>query len=318
MSHHGMPSAVNMSRRTALGGIAAIGATALALRLGPHGQVSAQSGTPVITTAIEDYPEVVITATEYHLDLPTSIPAGPTRLTLKNAGSVGHNAMFLRVNEGTALAELQAALAMPDFGPIFAASTSFGGPEVDPGLQATTIVDLAPGQYVVMCILPDDEGMPHYLMGMQTPVEVTEAANTMATPAAESTVALVDFGFEEMPMQVASGRRIWEVSNVGEQIHELLIMRLSPGVSFDDVRAMLDLAPAATPETLVEATPDAAEAAGPPFMIVAGAAPMSPGQTAWPVLDLEAGEHFTICYLPDPATGAPHFALGMIMPLAVS
>ena len=62
---------------------------------------------------------------------------------------------------------------------------------------------------------------------------------------------------------------------------------------------------------------DAAAAVGPPFMIVAGAAPMSPGQTAWPVLDLEAGEHFTICYLPDPATGAPHFALGMIMPLAV-
>jgi hypothetical protein len=104
---------------------------------------------------------------------------------------------------------------------------------------------------------------------------------------------------------------------VGEQVHELLIMRQAPGVSFDDVRVMLELVPAATPETLVEATPEAAAAAGPPFALIAGAAPMSPGQTNWLVLDLEAGEHFAICFLPDPATGAPHFALGMLMPFTV-
>jgi hypothetical protein len=316
VSNHVMCSPSRISRRTALGGIGALGA-AVALGLDSRGRAVDQSGTPGAALTTEDYPEVVITASEYRFDLPASIPAGLTRVTLKNEGAEGHDAMFMRVNDGATLAQLQAALTTPDFGPIFAASTSFGGPEVDAGLQATTIVDLAPGQYMVICVIPDDDGMPHYLMGMQAPLEVTEAAATMARPAAETTVELVEFGFDAMPTHVAPGQQVWEVSNVGEQIHELLIMRQAPGVSFDDVRTMLEIAPAATPEALVEATPAAAEAAGPPFAIIAGAAPMSPGQTNWLVLDLEAGEHFAICFLPDPDTGAPHFALGMIMPFTV-
>jgi hypothetical protein len=302
MSHHAKCSPPRISRRIALG---VVGTAAVALGLDSRGRVVAQSGTPGGALVADDYPEVVITATEYRFDLPTSIPAGLTRVTLKNEGAEGHDAMFMRVNDGATLAQLQAALTTPDFGPIFAASTSFGGPEVDAGLQATTIVDLAPGQYMVICVIPDDDGMPHYLMGMQAPLEVTEAAATMARPAAETTVELVEFGFDAMPTHVAPGQQVWEVSNVGEQIHELLIMRQAPGVSFDDVRLMLEIAPAATPE------------AGPPFAIIAGAAPMSPGQTNWLVLDLEAGEHFAICFLPDPDTGAPHFALGMIMPFTV-
>jgi hypothetical protein len=311
-----LQSSSSLSRRTALGGVGAA-AAAIGLGPGPLGRALARAGTPVASAPLEDYPEVVITATEYRFDLPTSIPAGLTRVNLKNEGAEGHDAMFMRVNDGATLAQLQAALTTPDFGPIFAASTSFGGPEVDAGLQATTIVDLAPGQYMVICVIPDDDGMPHYLMGMQAPLEVTEAAATMARPAAETTVDLVEFGFDAMPTHVAPGQQVWEVSNVGEQIHELLIMRQAPGVSFDDVRTMLEIAPAATPEALVEATPAAAEAAGPPFAIIAGAAPMSPGQTNWLVLDLEAGEHFAICFLPDPDTGAPHFAPGMIMPFTV-
>lgn len=314
MSHHALDLPSRISRRVALG---VVGAAAVALGLDPWGRAAAQSGTPGAALASEDYPEMVITASEYRFDLPASIPAGLTRVTLKNEGSEGHDAMFMRVNDGATLAELQAALTTPDFGPIFAASTSFGGPEVDAGLQATTIVDLAPGQYMVICVIPDDDGMPHYLMGMQAPLDVTEATATMARPVAETTVELVEFGFAAMPMQIGPGQQVWEVSNVGEQIHELLIMRQAQGVSFEDVRTMLELAPAATPETLVEATPDAAQAAGPPFAIIAGAAPMSPGQTNWLVLDLEAGKHFAICFLPDPDTGAPHFALGMIMPLTV-
>ena len=87
---------------------------------------------------------------------------------------------------------------------------------------------------------------------------------------------------------------------------------------FDDVQVLLELIPAATPETLVEATAESAEAPGPPFSIVGGVAPVSPGQTTWMVLDLEASQHFAICVLPDSATGAPHVALGMIMPLTVT
>jgi hypothetical protein len=35
-------------------------------------------------------------------------------------------------------------------------------------------------------------------------------------------------------------------------------------------------------------------------------------------LDLAAGDHFAICFVPDFETGAPHFALGMIAPFTVA
>jgi uncharacterized cupredoxin-like copper-binding protein len=245
-----LQSSSSLSRRTALGGVGAA-AAAIGLGPGPLGRALARAGTPVASAPLEDYPEVVITATEYRFELPASIPAGLTRLTLKNDGDEGHDAMFLRVNDGATLADLQAALKAPDFGPIFALSTSLGGPEVDAGLQATTIVNLQPGHYMVVCVIPDDAGMPHYLMGMQAPLEVTETASDQAAPATDATVDLVEFGFAAMPMHVAAGAQVWEVANVGEQVHELLIMRQAAGVSFTDVQVMLELVPAATPETLV-------------------------------------------------------------------
>jgi uncharacterized cupredoxin-like copper-binding protein len=301
-----------ISRRTALAGLGAAG-LGVALGLGGRlGHAAAQQATP----PAEDYPEVVITAADYHLDLPASIPGGLTRLTLNNEGPSTHHAMFLRVNEGATLTDLEAALTQPDLGPVFAVSTSFGGPEVNPGRQATVIMDLQPGQYMVICLIPDAVGMPHFLMGMQTPVEVTAATGASSTPVADGTVELIDFGFGQMPMQVTPGRHVWKVTNSGQQLHEFLVMRQDPGVTFAQVQAFLQPAPEATPGALVEATPEAV-ARPEPFGIIGGAAPMSPGQTTWSVLDLEAGEHFVICFLPDPASGAPHFALGMLMPFTV-
>ena len=125
MAHDLGRSPSNLNRRVVLGGVGAT--AAVALSLGSLGRAVARAGTPVASGAIEDYPEVVITATEYRLDLPASIPAGLTRVTLNNEGAEGHDAMFLRVNDGASLADLQAALKAPDFGPIFALSTSFGG-----------------------------------------------------------------------------------------------------------------------------------------------------------------------------------------------
>ncbi len=305
----------SFSRRAAVAGGVGLGLTAGFLR-GAVGQTLAQEGTPA--AALDAYPEVVITAKEYHLDVPASIPGGLTRLTLKNEGVTGHHAMFLRLNDGSAFADLEAALTRPDLGAVFAVSTSVGGPEVDAGLTATAIVDLLPGRYMAICLIPDATGTPHYMMGMQTPVEVTAGAVGTA-PTTDATVEMVDFGFEAMPMTVAPGRHVWEVVNVGEQLHQFLVMRQEPGVTFDQVLAILQPAPAATPGTLTEATPEVAAAAGPePWKIIGGAAPMSSGQTTWSVLDLEAGEHFAICFIPDPATGAPHFALGMLMPFTVA
>jgi hypothetical protein len=35
-------------------------------------------------------------------------------------------------------------------------------------------------------------------------------------------------------------------------------------------------------------------------------------------LDLTVGDYLAICFIPELATGAPHYALGMIMPFTVA
>lgn len=275
----------------------------LALRPGWAAIASAQDATP---SSISDYPEVIITATEFHLDLPDTLPGGFTKLTLHNQGALGHHAMFLKLNDGVTLDEFDASLESPDLGAILSKATSLGGPEVDTGLQASVILDLVPGQYVVFCLIPDAENIPHYMHGMHVPLTVTETVDRPA-PAADATVELVDFGFGDMPMQTSPGTHIWEVTNAGEQLHEFLVMRQADGVTYDEIVAELQ-APPGTPAP-----------AGPPsHWIAGGAAPMSPGETNYSILELEAGNYFTICFIPDPATGAPHFTLGMMMPFTVA
>jgi hypothetical protein len=277
----------------------------------------AQDGTPVASSVAEDYPELVVVAADFSFALPASIPGGFTRLTMQNDGALDHHAMFMRVNDGATLAELQETLTQPDPVPIFGVATSLGGPEVGPGGRASVIADLEPGQYMVICVIPEADGTPHYMMGMQAPLEVTEPAGETSPPQADLTVELVDFAFAMPAMAIAAGPQIWEAPNVGEQVHEMVILRLAEVVSFEQVQAMLSPEAMATPTVGAAAFPAAAMSGSPPFFAIGGVAPMNPDYTSWAVLDLEAGDYIAICFVPDPATGLPHFALGMIMPFAV-
>jgi hypothetical protein len=284
------------------------------------GRAMAQESTPAGAAGVEVYPELVVTAVEYAFAMPESTPAGLTRLTMQNDGAEDHHAMFMRLHDDADFAALEAAMSEPDLGQIFALADSVGGPVVASGLQASVIADLEPGQYMVICVIPDAEGMPHYMMGMYAPLEVTAAEGETAPPATDTTVELVDFAFEMPTMEFTAGQHIWDVPNVGEYMHELVVLRLAEGVTADQLQPVLDaMAPAATPEGAVagEASPEAAMSGPPPFTAIGGVAPMSPGYANWTVLDLEAGEYLAICFVPDPATGQPHFALGMLMPLSV-
>jgi plastocyanin len=264
--------------------------------------------------AAGDYRKLDVTATDYAFKLPGRISAGYTEITLHNEGSEEHHAMFMRLNQGTTAAEFLKTAQEKDPAALFALASSAGGPgSVDHGQASTVIANLTPGEYFVICIVPDAQGMPHYKMGMLAPLTVTRAATTGSSPAADLTIDLVDFAFGKLPRQVHKGKRVWKVLNTGAQLHEMVINRLAPGVTFEQAKAVL-IAPSAAKKT--DSTKPAAIAAA-PFDAVAGVAPMSPRSLNWAVLDLEDGEYFAICYVPDPRTGTPHFDLGMIAPLTV-
>lgn len=92
-------------------------------------------------------------------------------------------------------------------------------------------------------------------------------------------------------------------------------------MTFEHVQAILmaeggSATPAAEMEGMDASTLMAAQA--PPCEAVTGWAPESPDTGGWIVADLEPSDYFAICFIPDSASGAPHFALGMIRAFTVA
>jgi uncharacterized cupredoxin-like copper-binding protein len=279
-----------------------LGAAGLVAVLPAHAASSARQ-----TAA--DYPRLEITARDYRFELPARVSAGYTEITLTNAGPATHHAMFMRLHPGKTVDDFMKIAQHEDVGALFSISTSAGGPgSVDQGQKSTAILNLTPGQYVVICIVPGADGMPHYKMGMLAPLTVSQATQKGKPPAASMTIDLVDFSFANLPGRVEAGRQIWKVVDTGKQLHEIILNRIAPGVSFAQIE-----------KTLMAAPPDSASthAGPPPFVGMAGIAPMNTGETNWAVLDLTPGDYFAICFVPDIKTGKPHFELGMIMPFTV-
>lgn len=276
-------------------------------------------------------PQAVYAASEYAFDGPTQLTAGLNRLIMRNDGEMEHHAMFLRLNDGKTVADFAAA-AQQGLGEMLAVVTGVGGPgSIGPGRATTVILDLAAGDYLVVCLIPDADGVPHMAKGMLLPVQVAEGSATPeagatapAAPTADVTIEMGDFAFAGITESVSPGSKVWEVVNVGEQLHEVVIYQLASGVDQAQVEAVLDItggteggAAAASPMAGMEyEEAPAAEAspasAGVPFNPVAGFAPTSPGTSGWIQFDLAKGSYFAVCFVPDMASGAPHFMLGMI------
>ncbi len=300
-----------LSRRTAMKGLlAASAAGAFAAHgIGAFAQEAAPGGS--------EYPEVVIVGTEFAFDMPATVEGGWTRITLDNQNAaMDHHAMLMRVNDGSTLEDLGAALQSGDFGAIFAVSTSVGGPMAGPGGMGTVIANLEPGQYMAICVIPDDQGVPHAALGMVAEFEVTEAVEAEA-PVADARIELMEMMFHGTPEEIAAGPAVWEVENLGVQLHEMFVAQIAPGFTYEQVSGMLLTPPDATPEGMDHASPEAAMMA-PPFTSVGGVAPMSTGYTNYVPFDFAPGEYFAICFVPDPESGAPHAALGMIMGFTVA
>ena len=320
-----------LTRRSAVRAAGAVGAAGLLAARGRHSVRAQAAGDPF------DYPDLSIAAVDYAFEMPATAEAGWTHVLLDNRGMMDHHAMFLRPHEGSTIEDVRAALGGGDFAALFATATSAGGPNVGPGHQASVAMDLEAGQYLVVCVIPNDEGVPHFALGMQAVLEVTEGAAGSAPPEADAAVNLVEMAFQGLPTDATAGTHVWEVANAGAQLHEVVVLRLADGVTIDRAIQIFgeppaSASPVASPiadhtmaspvaSPIVDqtvASPAAEAMAGPPFAAIGGIAPVSPGGTNYAVLELAAGDHIAICFVPDAQTGAPHFAMGMIAGFTVS
>jgi len=267
----------------------------MALMLAACGSVATSS------QAASAIPEITIKADDYSFDAPDQIEAGLVKVNLVNDGQEPHHAQMVRLNDGVTLEQFQAALQEGEAA-AFPLIAFVGGPGlVDPGLGSQVTLDLTPGQYLLLCFVPSHDGVPHLAKGMVRPIEVvaTETKNEIAKIEADTAVTLLDFSFT-MPAEFKAGPQIWEITNEGQQPHEIMLVKLAEGKTIADIQAFME-APHGTP----------------PFSQIGGFQAINPGASGWLNLDLTPGEYVALCHVPDPASGKAHEELGMVMPFSV-
>lgn len=259
-------------------------------------------GTSALVGAQESVPEVVITATEYNFEMPDEIAAGPTRLVLRNGGMELHHAQLFKLLDGVTMDTVISALENEDLGTIFMSTSLEGGPSLaGPGGNASVVVNLTPGTYLLTCFVESPEGVPHLALGMMKSFEVT--GDVMGTvPAADATVGLVDFAFK-LPEKITAGSHLWEVVNEGPQLHEMALVRLEEGATEEDLLGFF--------------TSEEAPTGPPPFSPAGGVQALSVGTANTTTVTFEPGTYVAFCAIPDAASGQPHFLLGMVQSFTV-
>lgn len=114
---------------------------------------------------------VTVTATDYALESLDTLPAGAVTLRLVNRGKEFHHLWVARLDDGKTVEDLSAALKTP--GPLPAWVRDMGGPNAPaPGGESNGTVLLAPGNYVLACLIPSSDGVPHLMKGMVRPLTV--------------------------------------------------------------------------------------------------------------------------------------------------
>ena len=246
---------------------------------------------------------VTFTAADFNYTGPDSIPAGVTTIQLVNSGQQPHHMFMFKLDEGKTGQDLMGAMQSPEAKmPEWAEAV--GGPNAaEPGKTIAATLPLEAGNYVVFCVIPGPDGVPHVAKGMMRSLTVVPATATAAAapePTADITMTLVDFGFN-LSTPITAGRHTIKFENTAPQAHEVVMVKLNPG---------------ATMQQWVDA---ANKMTGPlPGQLIDGIAGMAPGRHGYATVDFTPGEYGLVCFAPDMKDGKPHFLHGMIQQITVS
>jgi hypothetical protein len=248
----------------------------------------------------------MINATDYKFDAPAQIPAGLTTFTLADGGKEVHHASLIRITEGKTFADLTAAMkAMKPGATPPSWMVPVGGPNaIVPGGESNTTVNLEPGNYALVCFVPDAKMVPHFMLGMIKELTVTgtapASAGQPAEPAADIRLVLSDYKFE-WSTPLTAGPHTIRVETAAGQPHELTLFEIPPGKTMKDLEAWL--------LTLKGA---------PPAKPVGGVSGLVAGKPSFIKVDLKPGSYAAVCFLPDAKDHKPHFMHGMTQAITIS
>lgn len=238
---------------------------------------------------------VVFVAHDYGFSGPDRLPAGLTTMKILNEGQDLHHIQFLKLLQGKSAADFRAAVAAdPSRLPNWVQYA--GGPNAHlPGSQASATINLIKGDYVLICWIPDKNGVPHVALGMQKALSVQGGrAIKVSRPNPSIVIKQIDYQFI-FSKPVESGLQTIEVVNQGAQPHEVVVVKLLQDATVRDVIASFE------PGT-----------SGPPRgELVSGITGIERGSRVIFTGEFEPGRYGLICFIPDTVTGKPHFLHGM-------
>jgi len=263
--------------------------------LGPHaGAKGIHAKFPSASDA--DAYELILTLADNSFTIAPSLSAGRYNVTVTNSGaSMNAHTVVARVPDQYTQDDFIAIMnAADNKGFDFNTLRGAGFPDWPlPGGSVTGVADLFPGLYVIF----DPVSSRGYAF-----TTVTGPMPDVATPTAD-----LDFAIGEMLINlpkgpIKAGTARWHISNVGAMIHELAVLEVPAGFTFDDFMALMMLPEDATP------TPDMKVVE---YQPVAAIGLLGSQTESWLDVDLAGSKHYmAVCMFPD-AQGVPHAMAGM-------
>ena len=247
---------------------------------------------------------VTVTTVDYAFQAPDTIAAGRTTLRLVNNGKDFHHIWLIKLEGGHTLPELVEATKKQ--GPMPKWAVDVGGPNSPmPGGENSATLDLEPGKYVMVCVIPAmADGQPHFMKGMVKEITVAprvgvEQAGKSAAPKPDVTMTLDDYSFTTSA-PITSATKTIRIQNAAAQSHEVVLMKLDAGV---------------TPEQFLQALEK--PQGPPPGKILGGVTGIAKGRTIDLTASFTPGDYTLLCFVPDAKDGKPHIAHGMVKNFAV-
>lgn len=237
---------------------------------------------------------------DYAFEMPATLRAGLTQVTLVNEGKEPHHLWILKLEAGKKLADVFAAMtpqsiAFPSW------AKNVGGPNAPvPGGKAVALMNFEPGHYAVLCVIPAPDGTPHLMKGMAKEFDVVGPMPNEDPIKVDIESQLVDYDFA-FAKPLTPGRKTIRFTNAANQVHEAFIAKLPPGKRAADLLAW-------------EKNPQ-----GPPPVIpMGGITGIEPGTSMAIIVDLEPGTYAFYCFVPDAKDGKAHIAHGMMKEFVVA
>ena len=123
------------------------------------------------STAAMPVPDITIKLTDYAFEVTGTLTAGRHVIRVEDAGPQMHELVFVKLEPGKTVQDMATWLEKPQGPP--PGTLINGASPMTTGMANTTTVDLTPGEYGMICFVPDSKDQkPHLVHGMIKQVTV--------------------------------------------------------------------------------------------------------------------------------------------------